>query len=508
MTQVRQRAQVGGGLNVMKALTSAASAMSSTSSLHSGLASPVANRRRATSLSATAPGVITTDRVRPDWAKKLSDARTHAMRRAAAATALHNAAYVLGNQGGESSRQGVGRRRRNMFGGDSPGGSGRGTPRDGDGTTVAAGGNSSIGGRSREGQRTGDVGPDGQTIRITSSRRVEDLEELMMMEAIRLSLVAEEERKRKEEKEASKEAKKEEKKKAKEAKKNAKEAKKSSAFGSSSAMASRSSLLNSNNGGKGKEKEVDRPDGPSSSNQASSSTDAQQHLETSRARLEEQTPDSPFGASVFNALGDSSHRALLREVSNNSSSASSVTEESNAASLLATDATRPGLSASSTYSGGLSVPSISQDDSDVSSQPTPSGNPSTEPMLNFHSLTAAITASEDKNDEATSSGTAHIERIPEQPEDDENSKDEGQAANLNLRGGGGVLEGEASPSSNAPEKSEQPGLANDSSRSTKDQDEIAPVVQSVDTDQSSYDSKHIGDVSIMDGNNSHHSITQ
>lgn len=91
------------------------------------------NRRRTTSLSANAPQVITTDRVRPDWAKKLSDARAHALRRSAAATALHNAAYVLGSNGPENQmRSGLtfGRRRRTLFG-DSPSASGSGTPRDG-----------------------------------------------------------------------------------------------------------------------------------------------------------------------------------------------------------------------------------------------------------------------------------------------------------------------------------------------------------------------------------------
>jgi hypothetical protein len=102
------------------------SAMSSSSSLQSG------GRRRATSLSATAPNVITTDKVRPDWAKKLADARAHALRRSAAATALHNAAYVLGHQGDSQLRGGLlSRRRRTLFP-DSPNASGSGTPR-GDG---------------------------------------------------------------------------------------------------------------------------------------------------------------------------------------------------------------------------------------------------------------------------------------------------------------------------------------------------------------------------------------
>jgi hypothetical protein len=104
------------------------SAMSSSTSLHSGPTAP--NRRRATSISANSSNVITTDRVRPDWAKKLADARANALRRSAAATALHNAAYVLGNAGGGSRSGLIGRRRRGIFS-DSPGQSGSNTPREG-----------------------------------------------------------------------------------------------------------------------------------------------------------------------------------------------------------------------------------------------------------------------------------------------------------------------------------------------------------------------------------------
>ena len=177
------------------------SAMSSTSSLGTS-----GQRRRATSLSANAPQVITTDRVRPDWAKKLADARAHALRRSAAATALHNAAYVLGSQGDGQLRGnlvGFGRRRRTLFS-DSPGASGSGTPREGMiispyGHIIRAAA------ASRDGEESGgDLYP----ARGSSRRsRVDDLEDLMMMEAIRLSLAAEEDRSRKEEKELRKDAK-------------------------------------------------------------------------------------------------------------------------------------------------------------------------------------------------------------------------------------------------------------------------------------------------------------
>ena len=194
-----------------------ASAMSSSSSLapppSSGTAVPT-SRRRTTSLSASAPNVITTDRVRPDWAKKLADARAHALRRSAAATALHNAAYVLGNADGSSSRSGglrLGRRRTLFIENHISGGSGSSTPRDGTGSGSGDGDLAGARGSSRR------HGHGGQQV---MHPRVEDLEELMMMEAIRLSLAAEEERKKKEEKEKAKENKR----KAKEAEKEAKKA--------------------------------------------------------------------------------------------------------------------------------------------------------------------------------------------------------------------------------------------------------------------------------------------
>ena len=202
-------------------LANVTSAMSSSSSLGSGPGPGTPGgqaRRRTVSISANAATVITTDRIRPDWAKRLSDARAHAMRRSAAATALHNAAYVLGTAG-DSRGFSFGRRRRTLFPGsgsidnDQNGLSGSETvtvdglealfpPRVGSlNSGLPGGGNDLFPGRS-------------------SSRRsrMEELEEMMMMEAIRLSLQAEEERKKKEDKEAAKEAKKEEKKKAKEAK--------------------------------------------------------------------------------------------------------------------------------------------------------------------------------------------------------------------------------------------------------------------------------------------------
>lgn len=164
--------------------------MSSQSSLHSTSpsAAPQPGRRRGHSLSANAPNVITTDRVRPDWATKLAAARAHQARRAAAATALHTAAFLVGG-GEQRSILGRGRfGRRNT-------GSGSNTP----GQIIVEDGTE----RSAEGSQNPGWNADG-----SRRTRMDELEDMMMMEAVRLSLAAEEERKRKEAKALRKEAKK------------------------------------------------------------------------------------------------------------------------------------------------------------------------------------------------------------------------------------------------------------------------------------------------------------
>ena len=223
-------------------ITSLKSATSSSSSIasHQGPGSQSAaagvGRRRAVSLSANASTVTTTDRIRPDWATKLADARAQAMRRSAAATALHNAAYLLNGANGESRGFMLGRRRRANLASESLSGingGDRGNPRVPDGMTpegmiaLLSGATNRRAGGNGEG-RSGNDGSDDLFPGRTSSRttRVEELEEMMMMEAIRQSLQAEEDRKRKEDKEAFKAAKREDKKRAKEAKKAEKAAKK------------------------------------------------------------------------------------------------------------------------------------------------------------------------------------------------------------------------------------------------------------------------------------------
>jgi len=204
-------------------------AMSSTSSLNSSLsptsASPAKpSRRRAQSLSANAPGVVTADRIRPDWAGKLATARAHQRRRAAAADALHHAAFVMGNQ---ESRTFFGRSSRFSR---RPAGSIRGTESPGGSANANDGPDDTPSGQ--------DAGAPSSTSRSGQRERIDaaHLESLMMAEAIRLSLADEEERKRKAEKEARKEAKKREKEERKSAKK------RGEVYGSNSASASSLSL--------------------------------------------------------------------------------------------------------------------------------------------------------------------------------------------------------------------------------------------------------------------------
>lgn len=400
------------------------SAMSSSTSLqHSG------GRRRATSISAQDPHVITTDRVRPDWAKKLADARAHALRRSAAATALHNAAYVLGNQGDGSGRGGLalGRRRRTLFG-DSPNASGSGTPREG--MSPAEYDAYFRPSNRRQGDSNGDL----VSGRSSSRRnRVEDLEDLMMMEAIRLSLAAEEDRKRKEEKEAQKEAKKKAKSDKKEEKKAEKLAKKSGGNGSlyhvgtndsSSTWGSTSMARSTSNlgtqppipeeslQGKGKQPVQDfagfnplqeptstlnREASPSPPGTAS---EAQRHLEESRANLQ-----PPASAPI--ATPNNPRSTHLRQLSNASSAASSFVESPSPGSLR----TESNVQNASGLDVTAGAPQNDGGSNLSSGAVTPAAvTTSHEPMFNFQSL-AAMIGEKDK----AGGNDQHIEHAGEAP---------------------------------------------------------------------------------------------
>lgn len=199
------------------AFASMGPAMSSNSSL--GSTSPTAfispppsgagGRRRTQSLSANDPGVITTDRVRPDWAVKLAAQRNHLARRAAAATALHTAAFLMSDQGSRPFGR-MGRFSRRNTGGDrdsAPADNGSTTPASA-GTGAGAGATPDPEPAARNGSNRGLLqGPQADR----RQAHMENLENMMLAEAIRLSLAAEEERKRKADKEERKEAKKKEK---------------------------------------------------------------------------------------------------------------------------------------------------------------------------------------------------------------------------------------------------------------------------------------------------------
>ncbi|PVH98675.1 hypothetical protein DM02DRAFT_530659 [Periconia macrospinosa] len=462
-----------------QSLASVASAMSSSSSVNTeGVMSP--GRRRAGSLAANDKSVITTDRVRPDWAKKLADARAHALRRAAAATALHNAAYMMGNSQSEGrSFGGLGRRRRTMFGSESASSSGQGTPRrEGDLSNLLAAAAAQGSSNRNEGQN--DIAGNRQSSR--RGNRLEDLEELMMMEAIRLSLAAEEERKKKEEKEAAKEAKKEEKKKAKDAKKADKAARKSGFFLSANHDAGEDSL-GGPAGAAGKGKAVDRSGGyagfnplsePTSTLHASSSKDdSQKHLEESRAQIHQEATSTGSNGPSDPLAEQGSHRAALRNLSNASSSMSSLADS---------------------LPGSYHHSQISFDQSpdtsgvDLSADAVPAQGSGTEPMFNFNSLTAAITSDEGKNGNAQ-----HIEDVAPAPT---NHSQPNVAVNLS----GAPQLPELEPTSPLEESVStlKPSIASLS-------DTLAPSPRAEDLSSSSehLSQKHIGDVSVVDSVTNH-----
>jgi hypothetical protein len=204
----------------------ARSAMSSQTSLSSSGLSPGPGRRRGTSLSATSPEVITTDKIRPDWANKLATARAHAARRSAAATALHTAAYLMNGQT-DSSRPFGSFGRRGLLRRPTLEGSAVASPHL-DALAMLAERHAVRQQEMAGAEIRGSSNPFLAPPRGSSSRRsrMEDLEEMMMMEAIRLSLASEEERRKKEEKDAKKKEKEE----AKKAKKAEKAGRKNSLF--------------------------------------------------------------------------------------------------------------------------------------------------------------------------------------------------------------------------------------------------------------------------------------
>ncbi|KAL5337796.1 hypothetical protein BJX70DRAFT_368366 [Aspergillus crustosus] len=363
-----------------------ASPLSSTSSLSSATATP-SGRRRATSLSATDPTVITTDKVRPDWAQKLANARAHAARRSAAATALHTAAYLMNSNGPGTESRGfsLGRRgvMRRATGQDSPGTPGRsGSP--------ALQALAFLTDRRAPGQETdsaeegtGNLAPPRNSSRRT---RMDDLEEMMMMEAIRLSLASEEERRKKEEKEFRKDAKKRE-----------KEAKKAEKL-------TRKAGLYSNNASSSA---LESPPDPKVGKAISSSSSIIEEEITTQGKgkaVERVSPSlSQVDSTEFASSGDAPTSLAEPQQSHSSSSLTPpVPREPSKLSHL-----RHVSSASSSFSS--LVESMSEEHGGPS-QAGEGTSSSAEPLFNFRSL-AAVIGNEDKAEESVE----HVEDTTGQP---------------------------------------------------------------------------------------------
>ncbi|KAK3904230.1 hypothetical protein C8A05DRAFT_13878 [Staphylotrichum tortipilum] len=395
-------------------LGTGSAAMSSSSSINSatlspGIGSPASGlgRRRAQSLSASSPSVILTDRIRPEWANKLQSARAHQARRAAAATALHTAAFLMGGSENRAFRSRFGRR--NTAGSGSAGASPAGV-NNGDGENGDSGsGTPSQSGPDQNARGGGSLrGPPGGG----SSRRsrLEDLEEMMLAEAVRLSLAAEEERKRKVEKEERKEERKEAKKREKEARKAAKAAGKhpgpyetaSGRSGHSSASGSSLSLPGLSFGRKRGNSAASNLRIEASVASAMATGESSETTSKDKGKGIERPATSPAEDSsgavsepavLGSSAGTSSPRAIphlpagpshLRQMSNASSVSSSVFDSQHGSYTSPSHLQDP-------RGSGLSLGSrsgASEDGGDQDRDRDPSA--STEPMFNFRSLAEVV----------------------------------------------------------------------------------------------------------------------
>lgn len=342
--------------------------------------------------------VTTTDQIRPDWSAKLDAANLQRAKRFAAASALHAAAFVLPSSTTESRPYSFRfpTRNRNV---NSAEASGSATPPNrGTSSRPATGQGSHV---RREVQETADG----------RRTKIEELDDMMMAEAIRLSIVAEEERKKKADKVAAKEAAKQAKKQAKEDKKKEKLERKS-VYGASGSSASSSALNlaskltgrrrgNSNASHlatevtpeeveepvQGKGKGVDRSSSGNQENATDNGLPGAQHsdpstssslLETHQSIPSPTAPDKP------------SH---LRQMSTASSATSSFVESGHGSNAQ-------GSSAS------IEIPGATE----TSYEGNEEGDAGSESMFNFRSLTARI-ESEAINEKGLSAD--HVENAQE-----------------------------------------------------------------------------------------------
>lgn len=383
----------------------ATSAMSSSSSLVSGQSSserfsalPIPHRRT-TSISATDPMVITTDRIRPDWHQKLAAARAHNARRSAAATALHTAAYLMGSRGqdgdgrafGAFGRRGILRR---TSGGDSP----LGGPSSSQLGMLALMSERYAAQAANRGNHNstseGDSSADTAQRSGARRRRVEDLEEMMMMEAIRLSLASEEERRRREEKETRREAKrkdKENRKAEKLAKRGGNTANALGEMGTGQDSTYENPDQSSDTAGKGKSAEqthISQWTTPS----IPALADPRSQLE----RVREQNPSNDISTSQGSVPYRPSH---LRTLSNASSSMSSI--DGSAPASMKNELRDVTSSANvPSQTSGVNDPGTSSTEHKYLSE-TPPANAGGEPIFNFRSLAAMVGESDKLRDPAS-----------------------------------------------------------------------------------------------------------
>lgn len=188
-------------------LSPSTTAASSTSALSATIAGSGPSRRRG-SIPANAPDVVTIDRIRPDWSIKLASARAHAARRSAQATALHASAFLLDNTrdvrggSGSSSRRsrGIisGRRARAYSGSNGAGSSESGNNSSASSAAATATGTATGNPNSTNiasGTSASSRPATRSLVDAAINSRMQHLEETMLMEAIRLSLIEEENRK-------------------------------------------------------------------------------------------------------------------------------------------------------------------------------------------------------------------------------------------------------------------------------------------------------------------------
>lgn len=155
------------------------SASSSSTLSANGIYSPTSKRRG--SIPANAAEVVTIDKIRPDWSIKLASARAHAARRSAQATALHASAFLLEN---DASHRGSSSSRRNIMSGRRRGSS-----------VSSRNQTSSSSNGSNTSSRQAPRSMINEASSHSENRRIMQLEEIMFKEAIRLSILEEENRK-------------------------------------------------------------------------------------------------------------------------------------------------------------------------------------------------------------------------------------------------------------------------------------------------------------------------